>query len=130
MGAWGSGNFENDAVSDWLAGLNEWSSVRRALEAVVQVAPGAYVSTNACCIALGAAEIVAACLGNPGKAPAEVFHWAKASRNQCDEPTRVLAEESVRRIDNKSELQELFDEGGRNEEWHGHLRDLLRRLST
>jgi hypothetical protein len=130
MGAWGSGNFENDAVSDWLAELADWSSVQSALDSVLDPAPDAYVGADACCIALGAAEIVAACLGKPGRVPEKVVQWASANREHCDERIRALANACVCRIDVESELQELFDEGGRNEEWHGHMQDLLRRLSS
>lgn len=129
MGAWGTGNFENDAVSDWLSELVDWSPVQRALDKVLLADANAYVGADACCIALGAAEAIAACLGRPGEAPGRLVQWAGANRSRCDERMRVLAETCVRKIDKKSELQELFDERGQNEEWHGHLQDLLRRLS-
>ena len=130
MGAWGPGNFENDAVSDWLGELHEWSSVEDAFAAVLDAAPDEYVGADACCIALGAAEIVAACLGRPGAVPDTVADWVRTHRNKCDERVRALAESCTLRIEAESELQELFDEGGRNEQWHAEIQDLLRRLAA
>lgn len=128
MGAWGPGNFENDAVSDWIAELKEWSSVRNALDRVNSASPGDYVGADLCCVALGAAEVVAACLGRPGVIPQALEVWAKANQHQCDDELRRLAEACVRKVDTESELQELFDDGGRNDHWHDNLKDLLNRL--
>lgn len=130
MGAWGSGNFENDAVSDWLADLAEWTSVQKAFDVVLNSAPDTYVGADACCIALGAAEIVATCFGKPPRdTPQKVIEWARANRSGCNDAMRQQAEACVRKIADGSELQELFDEGGRNEEWHADLADLLQRLA-
>ena len=131
MGAWGSGNFENDAVMDWVAELADWSSVRSALNNVLHAPDDAYVDADACCVALGAAEIVAACLGRPAqKLPERARAWAAANRNQCDEQTRELAVACTRKIEAGSELQELFDEGERDEPWHAELQALLERLAS
>jgi hypothetical protein len=131
MGAWGPGNFENDAVSDWLAEAADWSAIERALTEVLHAASNKYVSANACCVALGAAEVVAACLGRPDDgAPPKVLELATTSARRCDAHAVALAVATVRKIETGSELQELFDEGGRNEEWHTHVQNLVRRLSS
>lgn len=130
MGAWGPGNFDNDAVSDWLAELDRWSSVDSALNEVLLAPPHAYVDADTCCVALGAAEVVAACMGRPGNAPPKVLSFALDNGSSCNEQTRGLAELCVRKIEANSELQTLFDEGGRNDEWHMQLQDLLRRLTA
>lgn len=129
MGAWGSGNFENDAVLDWLAELGDWSSLSAAFDEVLGAAPDSYIDADVCAIALGAAEIVAACLGRPGDIPGNLGDWVQAHRGNCDEKSRASAEACARRIENSSELQELFDEGGRNIEWHAHVEGLLQRLA-
>jgi hypothetical protein len=129
MGAWGPGNFDNDAVRDWFADLRDWPSVGSALTDVLHAPPVAYVSADACSIALGAAEIVAACLGRPGRVPEKPLEWANAHRAECDEETRRLAEACARKIETDSELQKLFDEGGTYDEWHSEVRDLIQRLA-
>lgn len=128
MGAWGPGNFENDTVADWLSELQEWSSVEDALSAVLNAPAGAHISANDCSVALGAAELVAACLGRPGRLPAVALEWLAARKGQCDERLRGMADSCARKIERGSELQELFDEGGRYAAWHATVEDLLRRL--
>ncbi|MCP3139190.1 DUF4259 domain-containing protein [Pyxidicoccus xibeiensis] len=131
MGAWGSGNFENDAVLDWVSTLKGWQSVKAVLEYVARASRDAYLSANVCCTSLGAAEIVAACIGQPSvESPEAVKSWVAANRNGCSDELRSLATTATRRIEAESELQELFDEGARNEEWHAVVSDLLRRLSS
>jgi hypothetical protein len=116
-------------VSHWIADLKEWSSVETALAEVMSASPEEYIGADACCRALGAAEVIAACLDRPGAVPGKLATWVRENRNKCDEKHGRLAEACVRRIDTESELQELFDEGGRNEQWHHNLEELLQRLS-
>jgi Domain of unknown function (DUF4259) len=87
-----------------------------------------HVGADACCIALGATEVVAACLGRAGVIPDRLVVWAEANQNKRDEQIRMLAEACTRKLDNQSELQELLDEGGRNEQWHTNLEELVQRL--
>jgi hypothetical protein len=133
MGAWGPGNFENDAALDWLADLNETGSaeiIRAALERVARASEGAYLRTNVCCAALAAAEVVAAARGAPAKElPERVTEWVEAHPSDCTSMDAVVAREATSRIEAASELQELFDEGGRDEKWHRVLSELLHRLS-
>lgn len=128
MGAWGAGNFDNDTVSDWLADVHDWSALEGALRAVLALPAGCQASADVCSVALGAAEIVAACVGRPGPLPEMALARAAAFRERCDETVRSTAERCARRIEADSELQQLWDEGGRDEEWHGHVQDLIRRL--
>jgi hypothetical protein len=130
MGAWGPGNFENDAVNDWLADLSDWQDVSDALSKIVNALPGEYVGADACCVALGAAEVVAASMGRPDRLPAHAKERMAAMRGSCDQTTRAIAETCARMIESSSELQALFDEAGRHEEWHAIVHDLIHRLST
>jgi hypothetical protein len=130
MGAWGTGSFENDTAMDWLADLADPQSVRKALAAVADASSESYVDADACCRALGAAEIVAACGGKPGeKVPEKVTSWAASHPRSVDEQLRRLAKAAVDRIETGSELQELFDEGGRDEVWRATLKELVSRLA-
>lgn len=126
MGAWGHGNFENDAARDWIARVEEPSEVREPLE---RFRPDA--DTNDCCRALAAAEVVAACLGRPAAdAPEEVLDWVGDHAKMATAKVVKRAIEVTKQIASSSELQELFDDGERNDEWHEVLGDLVRRLST
>lgn len=123
MGAWGAGNWENDNALDWVADLREIGDVEAALR-------GSARDTGSCCRALAAAEVVAASLGRPGRGlPDEVVSWLEHNNGRILEEFVATATALVGAIDASSELQALFDEGGRNDEWHGILRDLTRRLS-
>lgn len=130
MGAWGEGNFENDSVLDWLAELGDAGQVKEALDAVAAAPPGNYLDADACCAALGAAEVVAACAGKPaGDLPEEADAWAGLGLDAGDPALRALALAAVARIGEASELQELWDEGGRNEGWRAVLKELADRLA-
>jgi len=130
MAAWGPGNFENDQVLDWLDDLDDPQTLRETLAAVVGASSESYLDADACCHALGAAEVVAACGGRPGlDVPGEVTSWAAAHPGVCDAEVRDLALAAVARIDGASELQQLFDGGGRDEGWHATLKELASRLA-
>ena len=129
MGSWGFGNFENDAALNWLAELDDPALVRQTLTLVTETPDEVCLSTDCCCSALAAAEVVAACCGFPAEnLPGKVVEWASAHSGICDAPLVALAKRASRRVESCSELQELFDEGGRNEEWHGVVKELLDRL--
>src|SRR5213080_2413873 len=88
MGAWGSGNFDNDHALDWMGDLNESDDpamVRKKLNEVISH-PGSHLQkpsifgrilgrresmeqldADVCCEGLVAAELVASALGHPPK---------------------------------------------------------------
>ena len=129
MGAWGSGNFDNDTALDWLAELDDPVLLRETLAPVAEAPDQAYLSASCCCSALAAAEVVAACCGFPAKKlPEKAAIWSSFHSDACDAQLVALAERASRRIESRSELQEVFDEGGTNEEWHGVVKELWGRL--
>lgn len=122
MGAWGLGNWDNDDALDWIAELHDVSGVEAALSASV-------THTGACCRALAAAEVVAACLGRGGAdLPATARAWIARHRTECPEELARTAAHVVQIIGSKSELQALFDEAGRHGAWHAILDELAARL--
>lgn len=133
MGAWGPGNFENDAALDWLADLVESDDsalVSEALRQITEASSDLRLRTNDCCDALAAAETVAACQGRrAADLPEELVHWVDSHSRDFDTRQLALAEQAVRRIEERSELQELFDEGEPNLDWHRVVRELIARLS-
>jgi hypothetical protein len=129
MGAWGPGHFENDAALDWLAGLEDERGLRRALVAVAEAPADAYLEVDACSEALAAAEVAAACGGRPGDdLPAAVGYFAERHPGIAAGDLLDLARGAVKRVGAASELQELWDEGARNEAWHAAVDWLAERL--
>jgi hypothetical protein len=130
MGAWGPGNFENDAARDWLAGLEEPDQLRETLSQVANAAPDDYLRTNPSCAALAAAEVVAAGLGQASpELPEEVFKWLADHPDVVDSDLVSLARRAIERVESGSKLQELFDEDGPDDDWHAVLNSLRARLA-
>lgn len=131
MGTWGPGTFENDHALDWWGDLREGSPslARDALARVANAAPDADLDADDCCEALVAAEFVAAAVGRGiDRLPSEE---AEAWLEEHGAALRFLelARSAVERIESRSELQELWDEGGRDEDWHGNVAELRSRLA-
>ena len=133
MGAWGLGNFENDAALDWIYGLEQsdsFSAVREALDAVSL--SGEYIDADAGSMALAAAEVVAAMMDNPAATlPDEVFDWVSAHSSLDATPLldQVSQVVSAIRSSPQSELRELWLETDEFEAWENLVDDLLQRLS-
>ena len=67
-------------------------------------------------------------MGSTKDLPEKAAMWVDVHPDASDAHLVILAEKAARRIESRSELQELFDEGGTNDEWHGVVRELLDRL--
>src|SRR5881398_3493769 len=125
MGAWGTGNFQNDDALDWIFDVGDIEDVREALQAVADEPADSEIDAPTCCGALAAAEMVAASKGAPTKElPDEVLDWVKRHGDKCTPSDVALASAAASRIESASELKDLFDEGGRNEEWHSVVHEL------
>jgi hypothetical protein len=133
MGAWGEGNLQNDAARDWLDACEKGEAeyVRKALEAVDAASKDASIETNPCCEALAACEILATAFGLPPPDAQDDLVGLAArvaislASTDIERAIRVAA-----RISEHSDLQELFDEGGRNTTWHEVVTELVDRLET
>lgn len=127
MGAWGFLPFENDDALDWLDELEGGGAdvVRGALAKV----NGGYVEAPEGSIAVAAADITAACQGNPsGDLPENVADWVTAHGAEITAEDVELALEAVGRVaGEKSELAELWDDAD-EPEWRESLEDLAERL--
>ncbi len=125
MGAWGPGNFENDAALNWLQrlGAHDLTAIREALAAEDKLR-----RANAGCVCLAAAELLAARAGHPAEVlPESASTWLLTTSTALADLELALT--SVRAIAESSELQLLFDDGERNDDWHAELDDLVRRLT-
>lgn len=129
MGAWGTGNLENDTAADWMGDVADGADadyVRAALRRVLD-AEG-YVDSPEACEALAAAEVVAAARGHA--LPDEESVEAAGARmpELADDALLALGAISVVADPQRSELYELWDDA-EPEEWLAVVADLRRRLS-
>lgn len=132
MGAWGTGNFENDDALDWVDDLEECedaSAVRSALTTVTGWPAAEQLESIDCCVALAAAEMVAAALGHPSvDFPEEAEDWLERRGQELGEEEHQLARAIVERIRRNSELKDLYADSDSLEEWLDVLKDLEGRL--
>jgi hypothetical protein len=130
MGAWGAGNFQNDAALDWLGDLQEsgdLDQVRSALMEIIDSDPED-LDPDDCCAALAAAEAVAALRGKAHPEPPEnLSSWVAAHPQAPDRMLVDLAKSAVRKLSAKSELRDLWEEG-EFKDWFAAVEDVVRRL--
>jgi hypothetical protein len=133
MGAWGTGNFENDTALDWvwdLEGSTDLGVVKAAISDVLNC--GDYLDSDIGCAGLAAAEVVAALRNRPMDGlPEEVSQWVETHKLV---PSDTLVKDCLVAVDkirndDISELKELWEEGGDPPtEWHSVLDSLAARL--
>ena len=129
MGAWGVGHFDNDDAGDWVWELEEAKSfgpVEAAIEAVE--ASDDYLEAPDACIALAAAETIAATLGKPAAdLPDSV---AALISNLGNSPPELVtrAKAAVTKVADDSELRELWEETDDFNTWQSKVSNLLQRL--
>lgn len=132
MGAWGSGNFENDEASDWLNDFCDSPDEERILNALLSVTEtdeDEYLELPDCSIGLAAAEVVAALNDAPNAAiPDEVKVCVSELEMELDANMVSSALLAIERIKTNSELKELWDESEDADQWYAALADLETRL--
>jgi Domain of unknown function (DUF4259) len=127
MGAWGHQFSENDDAADWLADFEDsptWALIDEALS-VVDLD---YVEAPEACIALAAAEIVAAALGKPNLQLAESTIAWTADQSAPAGERREAATKVLLRVKADSELQELWEETDDYADWVKSVDETLSRL--
>lgn len=114
---------------DWLPDSSGEDGIRGALSAAISAVPLADAET--CVMALAAAELVAAAAGRPLPAlPGSAASAAAAIGRSVAHELQPLAVHACSVIEAGSELQELFDEGSRDERWHSYVLELRDRLAA
>lgn len=130
MGANETGNFANDDATDWLFELEESSGPDLLKEAFKTLSGNGYPDTPDCCIALAAAEVVAAAKGKPSSdLPEDVRKWIGDQDNL--NAIAALAKSAitvVNKISAKSELRDQWEESDSWHEWQQVMEDLRKRL--
>lgn len=132
MGAWGPGSFENDDASDWADDLEGSSGIGMIKEALKTVEKNKYPESPDCCIALAAAEVVAAAKGKPSSDfPDGLRDWLAAHKDlsaiKALDKTTVNV---INKVQLKSELKELWEESDDWLAWSKVLNDLQHRLKS
>ena len=132
MGAWGSGSFENDDASDWIADFCDEPDkelISDALSTVAEMDADEYLEAPDCSAGIAAAEIVAALKGaaNP-ELPDDVKECVAKLEMKADPRMASLALKAVGRIRTNSELKELWDESESPTEWYAAIDNLEARL--
>lgn len=128
MGTWGLSAFENDDASGFLYEVEEagWPAAGRAMTKVILTF--GYLEAPESQRGLAAATLVAAKLEPNAIAP---------PGNAADLPERLppqpglyrtLAKWTIKRVLKRSELQELWAEGGELEDWQAETRKALQVL--
>jgi len=131
MGAWGIGNFDNDDAADWVYELTESDGTALLVAALEEATAEGYLEAPTSCVALAAAEIVAALLGNAGKAlPDDVRKWLAVNDAEVDHDLLALSRTAVVRVKDSSELRELWQDSADYQQWVSLQDDLLRRLGA
>jgi hypothetical protein len=129
VGAWGNGNFENDDAKDWVAELKSIAPADLSKILAQAVDQPAYLESPSACIALAAAEVVAALGGSPAASvPAEVGAWVKRYPQALTPALKSEALRAAERVRRDSELKDLWMEADGLNEWIGVVKDLQSRL--
>ncbi len=132
MGAWGHEPFANDSALDWageLSSAEDSSAILDALQVVVKNDDSIEVDERSA--ALAAAEVVAALKGKPHSGlPESVTSWIVQHHFQPHDALIVLALEAITRVEQSSELQELWEENNEYHLWRSTIADLRHRLQS
>lgn len=135
MGTWAEDAFGNDTACDWAGDFAENPSLSALEEAIKLVLEADdYLDVDEACEGLVAIEIVARLKGNWGERSAyseEVDKWVESVNIVPSSELISASENAIKRIlASNSELQELWDEDGINEQWHQEMNALLTRVTS
>ncbi len=133
MGAWAEDTFGNDAACDWINTFLDdpgLPTVRSAIEAALEADD--YLDSDEACDCLAACEVIARLQGKWGLRniySEELDEWIEANPTEVPDDLKAAADSAIERIlAADSELSELWDEDGRNEDWHNAINDLRERI--
>lgn len=135
MGAWAEDAFGNDTACDWAASFSENPSMDTVRDVIKRVLEAdEYLDSDEASECLVACEILARLKGQWGLKNAyseAVDQWVESINIMPSEELITLAKKAIARIfAENSELQELWDEDGKNEKWHIEMDNLLLRVSN
>ena len=134
MGAWGVLAFDNDEANDWAYDLENVDDLSLVESSFGEVESAGYLEAPVASEALAACEVLARLLGRAGYNNAyteKVDSWV-AAHHITPPPSLVARANSVidRVIGDKSELRDLWEESGEQEDWLKTVEDLRARLTS
>lgn len=132
MGAWGHEVFANDSALDWVVDLRNSENVLPITAALMVVTKDdKYIEVDEGSAALAAAEVVAALKGKALiNLPKDVATWIAQHHFEPDTSLVALAIQAIARVEQSSEVQELWEETEEYSLWRGTIQDLRRRLES
>jgi hypothetical protein len=133
MGAWAEDTFGNDTACDWIGTFLDDPGlpvVQSAIQTVLDADD--YLDSDQACDCLAACEVIARLQGKWGMRntySVDLDNWIEANPTDVPPDLKAAAEAAIERIlGPDSELQELWDEDGRNEDWHKAIDELRERI--
>lgn len=135
MGAWAEDAFGNDTACDWADDFSDNPNIEHISRTINVIAnSNEYIDSDDACEALAACELVAGLKGTWGDTISysdELDQWVKTSGIKPTSNLIEAAEKAIAKIlSDDSELLELWDEDGVNEQWHQEMADLLARIKS
>ena len=132
MGAWAEDALGNDTACDWAGDFAENPSLDLVSAAINNVLNADdYLDSDEACECLAACEVIARLRGNWGLRNAyseSIDKWVESTNIVPPADLINNARKAMERIlGENSELQELWDEDGKNEKWHSEMSDLINR---
>ena len=145
MGAWGTGNFENDQALDWVGDILESDSIK-PIEEALMLASGkptsffqkvfksrskaTYLDADIASNALAAAEVVAALRHQPCESlPDGLSDWVDKHSPHLSISLVALATQAIERVQSDSELAELWAESEELDNLNAELLKFKARLA-
>jgi len=128
MGAWGEKAFQNDSALDWVADLEEEGvgALHDVLERVAGASANDDLDVDDGSAAIAAAEIVAATVHGQARLNHDAQTWLRENDAEIGDDEMDLARRAVERVlGPSSELRELWDEGGTDNDWRKDVHALL-----
>ena len=136
MGAWSHESFGNDDACDWVAELQEGTSLRPVESAFDEVidAGDDYLEAPQACVAIAAAEVVARLRGRFGLCDAyseRIDQWVARVELEPAPPLIAKARLALERVlAEPSELLELWEDSHDSSEWRAAVTDLASRVGS
>ncbi len=132
MGDWDVGAFYNDTAKEWLIELMSGESTSAILRAIVNVAklPASdYLQAPECEVAVAASELVVAARGKPSsQLPVDAATWIANRKFVAGKEVVAMALKVLRRVEENSELRELWADTDSGNDWKRSISDLKKRL--
>ena len=126
-------NFVNDEATDWLYDLEETYGTELLAEAFDTITKGEFHEQADCCIALAAAEIVAAAKGKPAPdLPEDARKWLGNQDTAAVNKIKALGKKAIVAVKKVQAHSELRDQWEDSDEWHSWnmvVEGLLKRLA-